>query len=272
MKGRKFVIRVPNHSKAEGHAIYYLKIESDDGISITVPKRYSELKSLNDLLRKETNSNAFPKFPPKKFFGFNSEEFIRKRQLELDSYFQTISNSPEFSKLNSFVKFLEECLKNQNDDKLMSERPTAPPRGQAIAPKLSKSKIDPYRERFKPNKKDYDRINSNDITKEEEEFIRIVDESKNKFVEIDFQVEQNINEKCEKKYEEIITKDKISDNDNEINSNIQPGNDDNFNLVSENCDLIDSVENNVKQKMEEIINKGNEIIKLYDINEILKTL
>jgi hypothetical protein len=47
MKGKKFIIRVPNHSKAEGHSIYYLKIESDNGISITVPKRYSELKSLN---------------------------------------------------------------------------------------------------------------------------------------------------------------------------------------------------------------------------------
>ena len=271
MKARKFNIRVTNHSKTEGHVSYYLKIESDDGISFSIPKRYSELKILNDLLRKETNSNAFPKFPPKKFFGFNSEEFIRKRQVELDTYFQAICNSPDFSKLNSFVKFVEDCLKSQNDDKL-SEKPIATPGNQMNVPKSTKPKIDPYKQRFKPNKNDFNRISPNEIKKEEEEFKKIVNESKEKFIEIDYEMKQSISEKNEKKYNDIIINDKIMENDKEININILPGNDDNFNLITEKSDALDSVENNAKQKIEEIINKGNEIMKLYDINEILKTL
>ena len=271
MSTRKYNIKVINHTRTDGHVGYNLKIEIlDNNMSFMVSKRYSELKTFNDLLRKETSSNAFPKFPPKKFFGFNSEEFINKRQQELDVYFQAICASPEFTKLNSFVKFIEECKQSQNDFKIISERPTEVAGASMISSKKNaKSTVDPYRERFRPNKNEYEQLTPGDMKQKDEEFKKIVNESKNKFVDIDFQVKQNLSEKNEKKYNEIIQNDKILNNEIE---NVQPGNDDNFNLISDNCDNVDGAEKDIQQKIKEYMGKENEIIKIYDINEILKTL
>ena len=268
MKPKKYNVKVTNHSKMDGHVGYHLKIWIDNNAPFLVSKRYSELKILNDLLRKETSSNSFPKFPPKKFFGFNSEDFVRKRQQELDAYFQAICNSSEFSKLNSFVKFIEDCSKSQNENKIMSERPTTIPVIQPKTEKQAKSKINSYREKYRPNKNDFTKLSLNESKKEEEEFKKIVNDTKNKFIEIDFQIEQNISEYKEKKYKDIITEDKVLSGD--IESDILEGNDDYFNLISDNFD--EETENNVRQKMEDCINKGKEIDKKYDINGILWTL
>ena len=57
-----------------------------------------------------------------------------------------------------------------------------------------------------------------------------------------------------------------------MNPNLQTGSDDNFNLINDSLEGVDSVEKNIKLKIEEIINKENEINSIYDINEIMKTL
>ena len=260
MKSKKYNIKVIDHSKVDGHVGYLLKIEIDSLTPIVKLKRYSELKTLNDSLRKETSSNNFPKFPPKKFFGFNSEEFIKKRQQELDAYFQSICSSQDFSKLPSFVKFIEDCFKSQNENKLMSERPTTVVDGQMSSTKKEKSTINIYRERYKPKGEDYEKLSADEMKKEE--FEKIVDKFTEKFIEIDFQVKQNMIEKKEKKYNDIIKEDNILKNDNEINDTIQAGNDDNFNLVSDNCNNIDETEKKIKKIFDEAINKRNEIINI----------
>ena len=267
MKAKKYIVRVTNHSRADGHVGYHLKIQIDNNPDFLVSKRYSELKLLNDLLRKETSSNSFPKFPPKIFFGFNSEDFVRKRQQELDTYFQIICSSPEFSKLTSFVRFIEECLKSQNDNKLMSERSTAVPDIQPKTEKKSKSAINIYREKYRPNKNDFTKLSLIESEKQDEEFKKIVNDTKNKFIEIDFQVKQNISEYKEKQYNDLVNEYKFLSDENR---NLEGGNDDNFNFINDNFE--EEIENNVRQKMEDIINKGKEIDKIYDINEIFKAL
>ena len=269
MKARKFNVNVTNHSKIDGHVGYHLKIQIDNNTPFFFFFLYSELKTLNDLLRKETSNNSFPKFPPKKFFGFNSEDFVRKRQQELDTYFQSICNSPEFSKLKSFNRFIDDCLKSQKENKIMSERPTAVPDIQPKTEKKAKSVVNTYKEKYRPNKNDFTKLSLNESKKEEEQFIKIVNDTKSKFIEIDFQVKQNISEHKENKYKDIITEDNILGKEIE-NDNLEGGNDDNFNLISDNFD--EESENNVRQKMEDTINKGKEMDKIYDINEILKTL
>ena len=185
----------------------------------------------------------------------------------MDVYFQAICNSPEFSKLKSFVKFIEDCLKSKNENKIMSERPTAVPDMQEKTEKKSKSAIHTYRERYRPNKNDFAKLSLNESKKEEEEFKKIVNDTKNKFIEIDFQIKQNISENNEKKYNNIITEDKVFSDEND---NLEGGNDDNFNLINDNFD--EKTENNARQKLEDIIKKGKEIDEIYDINQILKTL
>lgn len=269
MEKSKFVVKVTNHSKIDGRVAYFLSIESDGKVIISLYKRYSELKTLNDLLRKDTTSNSFPKFPPKKFFGFNTEEFITKRQQELNVYFTSISNSPEFSKLPSFIKFIKECIKSQNDNKLMSERPTMISGNQITPQKKEKSTIDSFREKFRPEKMECKILSDQELKIQDEEFLKIVNDFKNKFIEIDFQVKQNMSEQKGKKYEKIVKDNNIliNEEDNKLN-----GNDENFNLISDNCDNINEFEKKIKQKMDEIIYREKEICSIYDINEILKTL
>ena len=272
MKSKKYIIKVTDHSKIDGHVGYYLKIEIDNISSIVILKRYSELKILNDSLRKETSSNIFPKFPPKKFFGYNSEEFIKKRQQELDIYFQSLCSSQDFCKLPSFIKFIEDCFKSQSENKILSERPTTTVDEQLNSTKKEKSTINIYRERFRPKREDYQKLSIAEMKKEEGEVRKIVDEFKGKLIEIDFQVEQNITEKMEKKYNDIIKEFNLLKVENEISNSVEVGNDDNFNLVSYNCNNINEEENNLKKMIEEEINKRNELAMIYDINEILKTL
>ena len=262
----KLKIIVKGHSKIEGHIIYELSIQFDDDISFTVQKRYSELKTMHDSLRRETNSNSFPKFPPKKFFGIYTEEFLKKRQQDLDAYFQAICKSSEFSKLPSFVKFIDDCLKSQNDNKLLSERPTSIMDKRSNIPRKTKSTIDSYRLRFKPDKKEYNLLSLQDMKKEEPEFQKIVNDSKNKFIDICFQVKQNISEENEKKYNDIIKADNILNDEND-SDNIQEGNDNNFNLISDKSDNSMETEKYIRQKMEEALKKQMEFILIYDINK-----
>ncbi len=78
-----------------------------------------------------------------------------------------------------------------------------------------------------------------------------------------------MSEKRGKKYNDIIEENKVLNN----NGNVEEGNDDNYNLISENNDgNMDVLENGIKQKMEEITKREKEIFMIYDINEILKSL
>lgn len=46
-----------------------------------------------------------------KFFGGEDENFIKKRQQELNVYFEAISKNPELSNLPPLIKFIEEKKK-----------------------------------------------------------------------------------------------------------------------------------------------------------------
>ena len=149
----------------------------------------------------------------------------------------------------------------------MSERSTAVPDIQPKTEKKSKSAINIYREKYRPNKNDFTKLSLIESEKQDEEFKKIVNDTKNKFIEIDFQVKQNISEYKEKQYNDLVNEYKFLSDENR---NLEGGNDDNFNFINDNFE--EEIENNVRQKMEDIINKGKEIDKIYDINEIFKAL
>ena len=147
MEQKKIKIRVDKHSKIDGHITYFLILEME-GKSYTVLKRYSELKTFHDSIRKETKSNSFPNFPPKKFFG-KSEEFITKRQQELNVFFEGICNSKEFINLPSFVKFIENCKKTMKENKVAVEKKEEKKEINILKKRMSlNTTIDKIREKF----------------------------------------------------------------------------------------------------------------------------
>ena len=115
MESERYKISVIGHTKKDGHIHYKINVEKN-GQSFSFLERYSGLRLLNDTMKKHTNKATFPKFPPKKFFGSTDEKFLNQRQTELNSYFEQIFNSNEFSQLPSLKKWIEDSLKKHRKD------------------------------------------------------------------------------------------------------------------------------------------------------------
>jgi len=100
--------RFTKWNKTDDHIEYIIKIIStkDDNINVDFSSRYSILRDLHDILRKEANTSKYPKFPPKKYFGNTDEKFLNQRMAALDHYFNQVFE--EFSNLKELKKWIED--------------------------------------------------------------------------------------------------------------------------------------------------------------------
>jgi len=101
-----YKIIIINHKINNNHGEYLLRLLNHDKIVVEFYERYSNLKNLHDNLRKESMSNSFPKFPPKKFFSNTEEKFLNQRQTELNSYFELVFKNKDYANLPSLKKFI----------------------------------------------------------------------------------------------------------------------------------------------------------------------
>lgn len=263
-KSIKYKFSVKSHNKgSDGHIDYAINIEEvSTGNLYTILKRYSDLKVLHDLLRKETSNSSFPKFPPKKIFGSREEEFILKRQQDLNAFFTGLGESAEFCNLPSLLKFVEESKKNATVSEVS---------------KMSK----------KNDKKDYffniKRKHKNGKVlwlgeergmKDEEKKIffnkneKTIKDVKEKFVQIDFQVEIVINQNKEKKYNSLINVQE--DLKEKKEGKIEEGKDENFNLIGKVDESSIKMENNIKQKINEINKYFLDLMDVYDTKGVIE--
>jgi hypothetical protein len=271
MKKERYNIKIIGHSKIDDHIEYIINAENN-GINFTFTERYSDLRNLSELMRKSTNKPTFPKFPPKKFFGGDDEKFLAKRQQELNVFFDGLCSSKDFINLPSFAKFIETCKKTMKENKVAVEKKEEKKNTNILKKRMSERiTIDKFRSKFKPEKGINKRLTREETKILENEFDSVVDSFKKKLIPIDFMVELNPNPKNESEYEKVIKEDNNLGS-GEIKEDIEPGSDDNFNLVSETNENFDNIEKEINEKMEAIINKKKEIEKIYDINEIMKIL
>ena len=198
MESERYKISVIGHTKVDTHTEYTIVIEKKD-VSFSFSERYSNLKTLNDLMKKATTSNAFPKFPPRKFFGAEDEKFINKRQQELNNYFEIISISPQFSNLPPLIKFIKEKKEKYGPASTKNIAQVKP----NVQPKKD-SEIIPPKETTKSVKKEEDDYNK-------------IDSKENSTI-------------------------------------VVAGNDKNFDFISQNEENIENIENQIKEKIENISN------------------
>ena len=154
MEAERYKIKIIGHTKIDNHTEYIISIEKN-GTKFSFSERYKNLKALDDLMRKYTNNNGFPKFPPKKFFGSEDEKFIIKRQNEINNYFEVISNHPKFSNLPPLLKFIEEKKEKAETIKKDETKNTAivqPKKEQEIKPEKEVKKT------LKKSDDDYNKI------------------------------------------------------------------------------------------------------------------
>ena len=262
MESERYKIKIINHSKIDNHTEYEISIEKN-GISFSFKERYSNLKNLNDLMRKATNNNSFPKFPPKKFFGGEDEKFIVKRQQELNNYFEIICKSQEFSNLPPFIKFIEEKKQkygssNSSNIKNNSQAKEGTPK---VAPAtLSKKDLE------KPPSKELGKSEINDIKKKDVDFSRLVSDYTSQFYDMNTYYDKDmINENDS--FVKYFKNNKLANNDS--NKTLDSGNENNFSLICQNDNILEDIELNIKEKVKKVSDLFKSFGEIYDTKEIM---
>ena len=245
---RNYKLFIVNHKKTEDHVEYLIKINYLDK-SFEFYERYSNLKTLHDNLRKETSSQNFPKFPPKKFFGSTDEKFLNQRQTELNSYFEQIFNSNEFSQLPALKKWIDEALKKYaKEGTKIKENQIS--NQHSINPNIQPEKIT-----IKKN---------NPINETNNK--AIIDDFNKKLIDLANYNYDDMREEDDKKaQEEYIQSGIFSEKDIENSKlfQIESGDDSNYDLIGKNYDEYIKNENYIKKEMEDYINKISEDLQNY---------
>jgi hypothetical protein len=251
MEAERYKIKIIGHTKIDNHTEYIISIEKN-GTKFSFSERYKNLKALDDLMRKYTNNNGFPKFPPKKFFGSEDEKFIIKRQNEINNYFEVISNHPEFSSLPPLLKFIEE-KKEKAEISKKDETKNA-----SITQPKKELEIKPEKEMKKSLKKSDDDYN------------KIMNDYISQFYDMNSYYDKDMISD-NKGYVKFFNNNKLM-NGNENNKSIEPGNESNFVLISKSDTGADELEKEIREKIEKmtILNKtlGNN----YDTKEIIVSI
>ena len=90
-----------------------------------------------------------------------------------------------------------------------------------------------------------------------------------------YAAEQEINEENEKKYLKLFSEVKFEGGNNEIDKNInkeckiEAGNDDNFNLIGNEDSSVTELENNIKQKMENVLKEYKTLEDVYNTSKLI---
>ena len=252
MEAERYKIKIIGHTKIDNHTEYIISIEKN-GTKFSFSERYKNLKALDDLMRKYTNNNGFPKFPPKKFFGSEDEKFIIKRQNEINNYFEVISNHPEFSNLPPLLKFIEEKKEKAETIKKDETKNTA------IAQPKKEQEIKPEKEVKKSLKKSDDDYN------------KIMNDYISQFYDMNSYYDKDMISD-NKGYAKFFNNNKLM-NGNENNKSIEPGNESNFALISKSDTTgEDEVEKEIREKIEKMASLNKTLANSYDTKEIIVSI
>ena len=109
-----FRVQITNYTKEDGYVCYTLKVLSTDENSFHITDRYRNMRSLWDEIRKDaSNPDRIPDFPPKKWFGSKSREFIEQRRSALQNFFNTLLDSPDKNVFRHIMKYFKKLAKNR---------------------------------------------------------------------------------------------------------------------------------------------------------------
>jgi hypothetical protein len=251
MEAERYKIKIIGHTKIDNHTEYIISIEKN-GTKFSFSERYKNLKALDDLMRKYTNNNGFPKFPPKKFFGSEDEKFIIKRQNEINNYFEVISNHPEFSSLPPLLKFIEE-KKEKAEISKKDETKNA-----SITQPKKELEIKPEKEMKKSLKKSDDDYN------------KIMNDYISQFYDMNSYYDKDMISD-NKGYVKFFNNNKLM-NGNDNNKSIEPGNESNFVLISKSDTGADELEKEIREKIEKMASLNKTLDNNYDTKEIIVSI
>lgn len=104
-------IRVHYHT--EGNSSGGSKMASQEH-SFHINDRYSNMRKLWEDIRKTANNpDRIPDFPPKKWFGSKSKEFLDQRKCALEIFFNTLFESSDKNVTSHIMKYFKSLAKNR---------------------------------------------------------------------------------------------------------------------------------------------------------------
>ena len=214
------------------------------------------------MLKKASNSNALPKFPPKKFFGGEDENFIKKRQQELNVYFESISKNPELCNLPPLIKFIEEKKEScgQSNNKNVTKANKAEPAVQTKKEEEKPPEKEVKKNEIIENKK------AEKSSKDEVDYTKLVNEFTSKFYDVNNYYDKDMTSDNDG-FIKFFKNNKLNTNSNSIK--LESGDENNFNFISENDGMIESIEMNIKNKLNKVSDLYKSFDDLYDTKGII---
>ena len=260
----KCSIKVISHIKIEDHVEYLINIDSKSlGCNIFFTEKYSNLRSLYELMKKEAKVKKFPSFPPNKLFGYEEENFVIQRAKELNSFFQEINTNQNYSKLPSFNKYIDTNLKKNAIIKGEQNKIGDSNSNIIIGHIVHNTKFNQRALLFGNSLFKTEKQNSKMNINNGESVERIG----KKFVKLNYEIEIENKPKKEEKYKDIFNKIDFKVNNN---YNISYNNsDENFNFINNDDDIIKKEENNINSYMKKNLDKFKFLSNLIEVDNIL---
>ena len=258
MEKEKLNVKVVSHIRIENHVEYLINIENVNlGYNIFITEKYLNLRNLYESMKKKFKCKNFPQFPPNKLFGYEEENFVIQRAKDLNKFFQEINNNENYNILPSYKNFLYLNIRRNS----INNKNTKNPEINVVKLKISNKRMKMRSKLFNNKFTEYEvtdknkRMNEEEFNNMKKEFLQIVKKTGEKFVNINYDIEINKNEKTEKKYDNLFNLNKEEMNSNEmIHIN---GDNNNFDLIGKNEDYIQTAENNINS----YIKRSSEIFK-----------
>jgi len=109
-----FRVQITNYSKEEGYVTYSIKVYSVEDNSFHIVDRYRNMRSLWEEIRRDAlNPDRIPDFPPKRWFGGRSREFLETRKSALQNFFNTLLDGPDKIIYDHIMKYFKKLAKNR---------------------------------------------------------------------------------------------------------------------------------------------------------------
>ena len=271
MEKVKYDLKVFSHIQVENHVEYLVNInDTDSNFNIFFPEKYSDLRSLYELMKKEAKDKNFPQFAPNKLFGYEEENFVIQRTKDLNKFFQDIIKNKTYRNLPSFTKYISYNLKRNNINNKTTKNPEEIEIKTHNNSQRLKRRSRLFNNDLYGNKKGKNKKNKNEkknLTKEEEN--QIIEKIEEKFVKINYDIKIKSHEKIQKKYENLCKFDKV---DFEINQNdlgYMIGNNNNFELLGKKEDYINKTEKNIDSYIKKNMEKFKILSNLFNPDNFL---
>ena len=114
MSENKVSLKFIGFEKDADHVEYKILAKDSQDETWQLTARYSTLRQIYRDLRDVTGIENLPDFPPKKYFGAMSDNFITQRQKALENFFNILLKKHRFDELGSLKEFVES---NKQDPK-----------------------------------------------------------------------------------------------------------------------------------------------------------